>query len=85
MIQDFLASVTDLAHYLTALTWIALACNSKLEKDYDVRDGTTNFLDKWHLLAVEGSKHSTFSFEGCISNDHGSVYNTRVFQQVQEL
>lgn len=54
MTQELLALVTGLAHYLKILIRIALTGSLKLERDYSVRESMTNFLDKLHLLAVEG-------------------------------
>ncbi|EJD07623.1 RhoGAP-domain-containing protein [Fomitiporia mediterranea MF3/22] len=54
MTQDLLALVTGLAHYLKILIRIALTGSLKLERDHSVREAMTNFLDKLHLLAVEG-------------------------------
>lgn len=58
MTQELLALVTGLAHYLKILIRIALTGSLKLERDYSVRDTMTNFLDKLHLLAVEGGNPS---------------------------
>ena len=54
MTQELLALVTGLAHYLKILIRIALTGSLKLERDHSVREAMTNFLDKLHLLAVEG-------------------------------
>lgn len=54
MTQELLALVTGLAHYLKILIRIALTGSLKLERDYSVHESMTNFLDKLHLLAVEG-------------------------------
>ncbi len=54
MTQELLALVTGLAHYLKILIRIALTGSLKLERDHDLREAMTNFLDKLHLLAVEG-------------------------------
>ena len=54
MTQELLALVTGLAHYLKILIRIALTGSLKLERDHDFREAMINFLDKLHLLAVEG-------------------------------
>ena len=54
MTQELLALVTGLAHYLRALIRIALTGALKLERKHDVRDAMRSFLDKLHLLAVQG-------------------------------
>lgn len=54
MTQDLLALVTGLAHYLKILIRIALTGGLKLERDHGVREAMTSFLDKLHLLSVEG-------------------------------
>jgi hypothetical protein len=54
MTQELLALVTGLAHYLKILIRIALTGALKLEREQDVRDAISNFLDKLHLLAVQG-------------------------------
>ncbi|EPQ56467.1 hypothetical protein GLOTRDRAFT_75157 [Gloeophyllum trabeum ATCC 11539] len=54
MTQELLALVTGLAHYLKILIRIALTGALKLERDYNVREAMTSFLDKLHLLAVQG-------------------------------
>ncbi|KAH8111025.1 RhoGAP-domain-containing protein [Phellopilus nigrolimitatus] len=58
MTQELLALVTGLAHYLKILIRIALTGSLKLERDYSVREAMSNFLDKLHLLAVEGGNPS---------------------------
>lgn len=58
MTQELLALVTGLAHYLKILIRIALTGSLKLERDHSVREAMTNFLDKLHLLAVEGGNPS---------------------------
>ncbi|KAF9005924.1 hypothetical protein BDQ17DRAFT_1352402 [Cyathus striatus] len=54
MTQELLALVTGLAHYLKILIRIALTGALKLERDQSVRDAMSSFLDKLHLLAVQG-------------------------------
>jgi hypothetical protein len=54
MTQELLSLVTGLAHYLKILIRIALTGALKLERDQSVRDVMTSFLDKLHLLAVQG-------------------------------
>lgn len=58
MTQELLALVTGLAHYLKILIRIALTGSLKLERDHGVWEAMTNFLDKLHLLAVEGGNPS---------------------------
>lgn len=55
MTQELLALVTGLAHYLKILIRIALTGALKLERDYSSREALTSFLDKLHLLAVQGA------------------------------
>jgi hypothetical protein len=52
--QDLLALGTGLAHYHRALIRIALIGALKLEREHDVREAMQSFLDKLHLLAVQG-------------------------------
>jgi hypothetical protein len=54
MTQELLALVTGLAHYLKILIRIALTGALKLEREQSVRDAMSSFLDKLHLLAVQG-------------------------------
>ncbi|PPQ65483.1 hypothetical protein CVT26_000123 [Gymnopilus dilepis] len=54
MTQELLALVTGLAHYLKILIRIALTGALKLERDQSVREAMNSFLDKLHLLAVQG-------------------------------
>jgi hypothetical protein len=58
MTQELLALVTGLAHYLKILIRIALTGALKLEREHSVRDAMTSFLDKLHLLAVQGGNPS---------------------------
>jgi len=58
MTQELLALVTGLAHYLKILIRIALTGALKLERDYDVQEAMTSFLDKLHMLAIQGSNPS---------------------------
>lgn len=52
--QELLALVTGLAHYLKILIRIALTGGLKLERDHGHREAMEGFLDKLHLLVVEG-------------------------------
>lgn len=54
MTQELLALVTGLAHYLKILIRIALTGALKLEKEQNVREAMASFLDKLHLLAMQG-------------------------------
>lgn len=54
MTQELLALVTGLAHYLKILIRIALTGALKLEREQNVREAMSSFLDKLHLLAVQG-------------------------------
>src|SRR5882762_5790222 len=54
MTQELLALVTGLAHYLKILIRIALTGALKLEREHNVREAMSSFLDKLHLLAVQG-------------------------------
>jgi hypothetical protein len=54
MTQELLALVTGLAHYLKILIRIALTGALKLEREYNAREAMSQFLDKLHLLAVQG-------------------------------
>ncbi|KAA1468848.1 RhoGAP-domain-containing protein [Dentipellis sp. KUC8613] len=58
MTKELLALVTGLAHYLKILIRIALTGALKLERDYDIREAMSSFLDKLHLLAVQGGDPS---------------------------
>ncbi|KAF7309707.1 LIM-domain-containing protein [Mycena indigotica] len=58
MTQELLALVTGLAHYLKILIRIALTGALKLERERDVQEAMSNFLDKLHLLAVQGGNPS---------------------------
>ena len=58
MTQELLALVTGLAHYLKILIRIALTGGLKLEREYNAREAMTSFLDKLHLLAIEGGNPS---------------------------
>ena len=55
MTQELLALVTGLAHYLKILIRIALTGALKLERDCDVYEPMTSFLDKLHMLAIQGA------------------------------
>ncbi|KAG1746642.1 uncharacterized protein EDB91DRAFT_1236079 [Suillus paluster] len=54
MTQELLALVTGIAHYLKILIRIALTGALKLEREQSVREAMSSFLDKLHLLAVQG-------------------------------
>jgi tetratricopeptide (TPR) repeat protein len=54
MTQELLALVTGLAHYLKILIRIALTGALRLEREQSVREAMPSFLDKLHLLAVQG-------------------------------
>ena len=54
MTQELLALVTGLAHYLKILIRIALTGALRLEREQSVREAMSGFLDKLHLLAVQG-------------------------------
>jgi hypothetical protein len=54
MTQELLALVTGLAHYLKILIRIALTGALKLERERSVQEAMSSFLDKLHLLAVQG-------------------------------
>ncbi|KAK0218102.1 LIM domain-containing protein [Armillaria fumosa] len=58
MTQELLALVTGLAHYLKILIRIALTGALKLEREGSVREAMSSFLDKLHLLAVQGGNPS---------------------------
>ena len=58
MTQELLALVTGLAHYLKILIRLALTGALKREREQDVREAITNFLDKLHMLAIQGSNPS---------------------------
>jgi hypothetical protein len=54
MTQELLALVTGLAHYLKILIRIALTGALKLEREQDVPEAMSFFLDRLHFLAVQG-------------------------------
>ncbi|KAF7294406.1 LIM-domain-containing protein [Mycena kentingensis (nom. inval.)] len=58
MTQELLALVTGLAHYLKILIRIALTGALKLERERNVYEAMSSFLDKLHLLAVQGGNPS---------------------------
>lgn len=58
MTQELLALVTGLAHYLKILIRIALTGALKLEREQDVREAISSFLDKLHMLAIQGGNPS---------------------------
>ena len=47
-----------LAHYLKILIRIALTGALKLERDYDAHEPMTSFLDKLHMLVIQGANPS---------------------------
>ncbi|TFK71654.1 hypothetical protein BDN72DRAFT_869889 [Pluteus cervinus] len=55
MTQELLALVTGIAHYLKILIRIALTGALKLEREKGAPEAMASFLDKLHLLAVQGS------------------------------
>ena len=73
MTQELLALVTGLAHYLKILIRIALTGALKLEREQSVRDVITSFLDKLHLLAVQGANPSA---KRLIKGSHGEPFNS---------
>ncbi|THH30725.1 hypothetical protein EUX98_g3482 [Antrodiella citrinella] len=54
MTQELLALVTGLAHYLKILIRIALTAALKLERDHNGQEAIASFLDKLHMLAIQG-------------------------------
>jgi len=62
MTQELLALVTGLAHYLKILIRIALTGALKLEREHNVREAMSSFLDKLHLLAVQGGNPTARRF-----------------------
>ncbi|KAH8093809.1 RhoGAP-domain-containing protein [Cristinia sonorae] len=58
MTQELLALVTGLAHYLKILIRIALTGALKLEREHHVREAIASFLDKLHMLAIQGGNPS---------------------------
>ena len=58
MTQELLALVTGLAHYLKILIRIALTGALRLEREQSVDEAMTSFLDKLHLLVVQGGNPS---------------------------
>lgn len=58
MTQELLALVTGLAHYLKILIRIALTGALKLEREQSIQEAMSSFLDKLHLLAVQGGNPS---------------------------
>jgi hypothetical protein len=54
MTQELLSLVTALAHYLKILIRITLTGALKLEREHTVGDAMSSFLDKLHLLVIEG-------------------------------
>ncbi|KAF9530355.1 hypothetical protein CPB83DRAFT_763198 [Crepidotus variabilis] len=72
MTQELLALVTGLAHYLKILIRIALTGALKLEREQSVRDAMSSFLDKLHLLAVQGANPTA---KRLIKGSHGEPLN----------
>lgn len=72
MTQELLALVTGLAHYLKILIRIALTGALKLEREQSAKDAITSFLDKLHLLAVQGGNPSA---KRLIKGSHGEPLN----------
>ncbi|KAL4250351.1 RhoGAP-domain-containing protein [Abortiporus biennis] len=58
MTQELLALVTGLAHYLKILIRIALTGALKLEREQGVGEAISSFLDKLHMLAIQGGDPS---------------------------
>ncbi|CCM02430.1 uncharacterized protein FIBRA_04529 [Fibroporia radiculosa] len=58
MTQELLALVTGLAHYLKILIRIALTGALRLEREYNVHEAISSFLDKLHMLAIQGGAPS---------------------------
>ena len=74
MTQELLALVTGLAHYLKILIRIALTGALKLEREHGVREAMQSFLDKLHLLAVQGGNPSA---RRMIKGAKGEVISTQ--------
>ena len=70
MTQELLALVTGIAHYLKILIRIALTGALKLEREQSVREAMPSFLDKLHLLAVQGGDPAA---RRAIKNGSGEV------------
>lgn len=73
MTQELLALVTGLAHYLKILIRIALTGALRLEREEGVSGAMTSFLDKLHLLAVQGGNPTT---RRLIKGSNGEVLTT---------
>jgi len=71
--QELLGLVPRLAHYLKILIHIALTSTLKLERDYGVREAVNTFLDKLHLLAVQGANPSA---RRMVKRANGDVLHT---------
>ena len=71
MTQELLALVTGLAHYLKILIRIALTGALKLEREKDHRDAIGTFLDKLHMLAIQGGNPSA---KRMVRRANGEVY-----------
>ena len=56
--QEFLTVVTGLAHYLRILIRVALTGALKLEREHGIRQAIQSFLDKLHVLVVQGGNPS---------------------------
>jgi len=52
--QELVAPVTGIAHYLKILVHVALTGALALEREQSIREAMPSFLDKLHLLAVQG-------------------------------
>jgi len=72
MTQELLALVTGLAHYLKILIRIALTGALKLEREHIAKEAMGSFLDKLHLLAVQGGNPSA---RRVIKGQHGEALN----------
>ncbi|KAG5652622.1 hypothetical protein H0H81_004351 [Sphagnurus paluster] len=83
MTQELLALVTGLAHYLKILIRIALTGALKLEREQSVREAMGSFLDKLHLLAVQGANPAarrmikSSNGEVMIPNSSGGNFGTQ--------
>ena len=58
MNPEFLNVVTGLAHYLKILIRVALTGALKLEREHGISQAIQSFLDKLHLLVVQGGNPS---------------------------
>lgn len=71
MTQELLALVTGLAHYLKILIRIALTGALKLEREQDHRDAIATFLDKLHMLAIQGGNPAA---KRMVRRANGEIY-----------